>query len=111
MSKFGKKIVARLKNFVEKAKSSKRLGDAFTQHTVVLDLQPKAYRADDIASVRKSLGASQAVFARFLGVSRYTVRSWEQRINTPSTIACRFLDEIRLNPEYWQKRLRDSAKV
>src|SRR4051794_17473009 len=55
--------------------------------------------------------ASQAVFARFLGVSRNTVRSWEQGVNAPSTMACRFLDEIRLNPAYWQQRLRDSAKV
>lgn len=111
MSKFGKKIIGRLKNFVSKARSSKNLADSFTCHTVTLDLQPKAYRADDIIAVRKLLGASQAVFARFLGVSRNTVRSWEQGVNVPSPIACRFMDEIRVNPQYWQQRLRASAKV
>lgn len=111
MSKFGKKIVSRLKNFVENVKTSKPLGQTFTQHTVTLDLQPKSYRADDIVGVRKSLGASQAVFAQFLGVSRNAVRSWEQGVNTPSQMACRFLDEIRLNPQYWQERLRVSVKV
>lgn len=116
MSKFGKKIIGRLKNFVSKAQSrktqpSKNLADGFTCHTVTLDLQPKSYRADDIADVRKLLGASQAVFARFLGVSRNTVRSWEQGVNAPSPIACRFMDEIRVNPEYWQDRLRALVKV
>lgn len=121
MSKFGKKIIGRLTNFVSKARSSKTqssktqssksLAGSFTCHTVTLDLQPKAYRTDDIIAVRKLLGASQAVFSRFLGVSRNTVRSWEQGINAPSPIACRFMDEIRVNPPYWQERLRASAKV
>jgi putative transcriptional regulator len=111
MTKFGKKITGRLKNFVEKAKASKNLAGSFTCHAVTLDLQPKPYEPDDIIRVRQSLGASQAVFASFLGVSRNTVRSWEQGINPPSPIACRFLEEIRVNPSYWQDRLRASAKV
>jgi putative transcriptional regulator len=111
MSRFGKKIIGRLKNFVGKAKGGKNLADSFTCHTVTLDLQPRVYRADDIAAVRKLLGASQAVFARFLGVSRNTVRSWEQGVNVPSPIACRFMDELRVNPQYWQERLRTSVKV
>ncbi len=26
-------------------------------------------------------------------------------------MACRFMDEIQRNPEFWRKRLLDSAKV
>ena len=111
MSTFGKKIVGRLQNFVDQAKEVKNLADSFTCHTVTLDLQPQQYGPDDIVGVRKSMGSSQAVFARFLGVSRNTVSSWEQGINIPSPIACRFMDEIRLNPSYWQQRLRASATI
>jgi hypothetical protein len=36
------------------------------------------------------------------------VQAWESGVNTPSDMACRFMDEIRHNPEYWQKRLSES---
>jgi hypothetical protein len=26
-------------------------------------------------------------------------------------MACRFLDEIRLNPPYWQKRFKESMQI
>ena len=60
--------------------------------------------------MRKAIAASQVVFAKLLGVSPNTIRSWEQGVNDPSHMARRFLDEIRFNPEYWKQRLRDSAK-
>jgi hypothetical protein len=27
-------------------------------------------------------------------------------VNTPSAMACRFMDEIRRSPDHWRKRLR-----
>ena len=51
---------------------------------------------------------SQRIFAQFLGVSVDAVQSWEGGVNTPSDMACRFMDEIRFNPEYWRKRLMES---
>jgi DNA-binding transcriptional regulator YiaG len=52
---------------------------------------------------------SQAVFAKLLGVSLNTVRAWEQGVNHPSDMACRFLDEIRRDPAYWVRRLKEAV--
>jgi DNA-binding XRE family transcriptional regulator len=51
------------------------------------------------------LNASQAVFARFLGVRPTTVRAWECGNNVPSDMAARFLDEIRANPSLFKARM------
>jgi DNA-binding transcriptional regulator YiaG len=110
MSKFGKEIARRLKKFVDLADASQNLKEAFTCKTLTLELGCKTHSAADVISIRKSLGASQVIFARFLGVAVNTVRAWEQGINEPSPIACRFMDEMKLNPEYWRGRLRQSAK-
>jgi putative transcriptional regulator len=63
----------------------------------------------DVLAIRMTLGASQSVFANLLGVSVATVRAWEQGANEPSGIAIRFLVEVRANPDYWKKRLREAA--
>lgn len=83
----------------------------FTCRTFVLDLEPASYNPNDVKSTRKLLSASQGMFAKFLGVSIKTVRAWEQGTNTPSDMACRFMDEIRRNPDYWRSRLRESVRV
>jgi putative transcriptional regulator len=40
--------------------------------------------ADAIRRVRRSLGVSQAVFAKMLNVSLSSVRQWEQNLRTPT---------------------------
>ena len=70
---------------------------------------PSVYHPRLVRETRDLLAASQAVFARFLGVSVQTVRAWEQGVNTPSTLASRFLDEIRHDPAYWRTRLRETV--
>ena len=60
---------------------------------------------------RDLLGASQGVFAGFLGVSVQTIRAWEQGRQNPSEMVCRFLGEIKRNPQYWRIRLRDSLVI
>ncbi len=40
-------------------------------------------RAIDVPEIRKSLGLSQAEFARFMGVSLATLRNWEQQRREP----------------------------
>lgn len=82
----------------------------YTCRRVVLELEPHSYTAAQVKSTRKLLNASQALFAQFLGVSVKAVRSWE-RGSRPSPMACRFMDEIRRDPEYWRARLKDSIKV
>jgi DNA-binding transcriptional regulator YiaG len=56
------------------------------------------------------LEVSQPIFAKFLGVKASAVQSWEQSRQIPSDIACRFMDGIQRNPEYWRKRLRKLIK-
>ncbi len=67
------------------------------------------YDSPLVIETRKVLNVSQVLFARFLGVSPKTVRSWEQNAGSPSPMACRFMDEIRRAPDYWAERLQESA--
>jgi putative transcriptional regulator len=101
----GDKIVGRMKEFTDALRELDT--ESFTCHKVTLDLQPTPYDKELVRSTRNILKASQTVFAKFLGVSVKTVRSWEQGINTPPDMACRFMDEIRRDQSYWQKRLLD----
>lgn len=105
------RISFRLKGFVEALKSDVAIDERFTCRTFVLDLEPTPYNPKHVKATRKLLNASQGLFAQFLGVSVKTVRAWEQGANAPSDMACRFMDEIRRNPEYWRGRLRESIKV
>ncbi len=111
-SRLGKELIGGLRELSDllKRKESAGGGSAkFTCHTIVLDFQPTQYDAASVKKVRKLLGASQSIFARFLGVTAKTVQSWEQGQSTPCDMACRFLDEIRADRDYWLKRLRRMA--
>ncbi|HZW34083.1 MAG TPA: helix-turn-helix domain-containing protein [Isosphaeraceae bacterium] len=77
-----------------------------TVRTYRMPPAPRAYRPGDIKRVRELLGASQAVFAGFLGVNVNTVRAWEQGKRPPQPIARRFLAEIEADPDYWRRRIR-----
>ena len=61
---------------------------------------PKAIPAKDIVRIRRSLGVSQGVFARVLGVARDTEISWEQGRRTPSGPALRLLEIAERHPEH-----------
>jgi putative transcriptional regulator len=58
-----------------------------------------------VRRVRALLGMSQAAFAAFLGVEPSTVRSWEQGLRLPSSMACRMLSEIEADSTHWRGRL------
>lgn len=81
----------------------------FTCHKVSLDLNPTTYAPKQVKETRQLLGASQAVFAQFLGVSVSAVRGWEQGVNPPRDSAARLMDEIRHNPQYWRQRISELA--
>lgn len=102
----GERIVKRLHGFAEVLKSGDAITEKFTCRRVVLNLSPTRYDPDLVRATRDLLGASQPMFAQFLGASVQTVRSWEQGKNTPNDMACRFMDEIRRNPKYWLERFR-----
>jgi putative transcriptional regulator len=84
------------------------IGAEFNCYQMQLDLRPDAYTPSLVKATRGRLGASQAVFAQFLGVTAKSVSQWERGVTAPSPIACRFMDEIRRNPSYYVARLRES---
>ncbi|MCG8450779.1 MAG: hypothetical protein MI725_14510 [Pirellulales bacterium] len=103
----GSKIVDRLKGFVEAAEGGEDVLRRFTCRTIRLKLEPQEYSPELVKSTRAILGASQAIFAQFLGVSTSAVQDWEQGHKPPQGSACRLMDEIRRDPEYWLNRLRN----
>ncbi len=78
--------------------------EGFTSRKVALEIPPSDYPPQRVREVRSLLEVSQALFASFLGVSRDTVRAWEGGKTSPSRIACRFMDEIRADPQHWRSR-------
>jgi putative transcriptional regulator len=107
----GAKIIEGLREFTEALEKGEQITERFTCRTVMLDLMPVPYGPEAVKATRKLLGASQGIFAQFLGVSAKSVCAWEQGVNTPSDIACRFMDEIQRNPDFWRKRLRESVTI
>ncbi len=109
LSPLGLEMVAGLSAFCDALESGEPIEKRFTVRTVHLDLKPSSYEASDIKTVRKMLNASQALLAKFLGVSVKSLRAWEQGHRRVPTIACRFLDEIVANPELWKQRLSQAT--
>ena len=105
----GSKIAERLKGFAKALQKREKLSERFTCRTITLEFKPQEYSPSLVKETRGKLAASQAIFARFLGVSLSTVRDWEQGLKTPTPIARRLMDEIRRDPDYWRKRLRELA--
>jgi putative transcriptional regulator len=103
----GNRITSRLKNFVESVERGDDVLQRFTCRTIRLQLEPQEYNPGLVKQTREILGASQAIFAQFLGVSASAVQDWEQGEKPPKGSACRLMDEIRRDPEYWLKRLRE----
>ncbi|MDO8472572.1 MAG: helix-turn-helix domain-containing protein [Dehalococcoidia bacterium] len=103
-------IIEALTGFTDAMEKSE-VCERFTCRQIKLNLKPTQYSPALVRRTRRMLGLSQVLFARFLGISPKTVRSWEQGINTPTPMACRFMDEIRQNREYWANRLRDLQTV
>ena len=103
----GKRITRRLKGFVDSLENGDEVRQRFTCRTVQLKLEPQQYNPKLVKQTREVLGASQAIFAQFLGVSASAVQDWEQGEKPPKGSACRLMDEIRRDPKYWLKRLRE----
>ncbi len=110
MSRIGHTIIARLEQYANDLENGVDIAKKYTCRQIVLDLEPKPYDAKRVLKARNTLGLSQMLFDRFLGVSVKTVRAWEQGTNTPQEIACRLMDEIQHDPDYWRKRLSQLAR-
>jgi putative transcriptional regulator len=107
--RIGQRIVERLRNFADALESGDDISKRFTCHTIQLNLIDKPYSPRLVKTTRDTLGVSQAIFAQFLGVSASAVQDWEQGAKRPHGSARRLMDEIRDNPEYWRRRLRELA--
>ena len=101
---FGDAMIAGLEDVLGQV----RRGEKLTADRVKLRIPRKNYAGRQVRRLRKGLGLSQPLFARFIGTSSITIRSWEQDVRKPSPMACRFMDEIERAPEHWKRRVRDS---
>lgn len=64
-----------------------------------LPAPPRKLGPRDIRAIRRSLKASQVLFARFLNVSANTIRSWEQGTRRPQGADLKLLAIARTNPK------------
>jgi putative transcriptional regulator len=102
------RIKKRLGEFTRDLENGERIQDKYTCRRIEMDLKTMPYDPKSVKKTRRILSASQAVFALFLGISVKTVQAWEQGTVKPGKTACRFMDEIRRDPEYWITRLEES---
>jgi len=89
----------------DKKKKRKEQGGSTGASSKTLDLRevempprPKPMKPADVRSLRDSLNASQALFARLLNVSSNAVESWEQGIREPRQATLKLLHIARKNP-------------
>ena len=106
----GSEILSRLTKASKALRTKSDLADRFTRRTVRLNLRPQPCDATVVKQTRRVLGASQTIFAQFLGVSVQAVHDWEQGVKPPGGAACRLMDEIRRNPAYWIARLQELSQ-
>lgn len=105
------KIVAGFTELSEAIARGDKITEKFTCRKIVLDLRPIPYSPKSVRATRQLMRVSQGIFAQLLGVKTSTVSAWEQGRCVPSDMACRFMDEIQRNPEYWRERLNESISV
>ncbi len=105
LSAAGSKIVSAFHEAIEVMRSGGTVEKQISVRTYKAEFTCRACGAKDVHRVRRLLGMSQVVFARFLGVDPNTVRSLEQGSRPPSPIARRFMGEIEEDPEYWRQRI------
>jgi putative transcriptional regulator len=101
------RIKERLEKFTDALESGESIQDKFTCRKVEFRLEPQPYDPGKVKQTRNLLRASQRIFAIFLGTSVKTIQAWEQGTSAPNKMACRFMDQIRRDPDYWRETLRD----
>jgi putative transcriptional regulator len=61
------------------------------------------FEITDVKSIRDSLQVSQAEFAKALGTSVDTIKSWESRRRNPTGLAAKVLAIIQDNPSFYNE--------
>lgn len=94
MSEVYDSIMEGLQEALEDAKGLKKAA----RTTYIISVKPvKVYNADDVKRIRKRTGFSQALFAKYIGVSVKTVEAWEAGRNHPSGAASRLLSMMEMD--------------
>jgi putative transcriptional regulator len=101
-------IMAGMRELSRMMDEGKTPAQMFTVKTIEVP-EPGRYSPGKVRELRDSLGVSQAVFARLVGVSLVLVKAWEAGTREPSPLARRLLDTIRANPPAWLATVRDVA--
>lgn len=60
------------------------------------------YEIPNIKAIRVQLNVSQLEFARAMGTSVDTIKSWESRRRNPTGLAAKILEIIKENPEIYR---------
>ena len=85
-------------------------GEPLTVREVGVIPEPRARRARQVKQLRtETLGVSQAVFARLIGVSPKLVEAWESGRNTPAGPVCRLFELIESEPKDFLRRYAKNA--
>lgn len=101
-SGFGQAILASLRGWER--------GERMTLREVKSIRQPRALSPQDIRRLRTvTLGVSQTVFARLLGVSPKLVEAWESGRNSPAGPVRRLFELIERDPKEFLMRYTKGA--
>ena len=95
MSKEFDILSAALDEAILDAKSGNKI---LNSETVSIEIEPLVeYSADAIKDIRQRTGLTQALFAKWIGVSTRTVEAWEAGRNKPSGPSSRLLSLLQQN--------------
>ena len=101
-SGFGQAVVASLRGWER--------GEPLTVRKVPMIPEPRPRRGGDVKRFRtETLGVSQSVFARLLGVSPKLVEAWESGRNTPAGPVRRLFELIERDPRAFLRRYTKGA--
>ena len=97
------RIKERLGRFTEALESGECIQEQFTCRKVEFRLNPQPYDPQAVKKTRKAIRCQpEDICGFFLGTSVKTVQAWEQGTSAPNKMACRFMDLIQRDPEYWR---------
>ncbi|MFT3785557.1 MAG: hypothetical protein QM770_05260 [Tepidisphaeraceae bacterium] len=106
----GERLVASMKQVVDALESDQPLAKRLSVREVEV-IDPGEYTAARIRKLRDTIGTSQGVFARIVGVSVELIEHWEQGVAKPRPIARRLLDEISRDPQAYATRVLRRKRV
>lgn len=67
---------------------------------------PPDFTKSEVKEVREFLNVSQSLFAKILGVSGHTVKSWELGSNKPSGSSARLIQMAKQNPNTFKELIQ-----